>query len=125
MSFGKRLTQLRKREKMSREDLGNKLGISYSTVAKYETGQREPDFDKLQAISSLFDVTMDYLLNEEYPPKLSNVELLVREASDQGIDIGFYNIKDWELLTEEDVEDMRKHIEFLVAKRRQMQNGDD
>jgi transcriptional regulator with XRE-family HTH domain len=62
MNFNDRLMQLRKEKKLSREDLATKLGVSYSTIAKYESGTREPDLKTLEKISNIFDVSLDYLL---------------------------------------------------------------
>ncbi|MFD1425466.1 helix-turn-helix domain-containing protein [Kroppenstedtia sanguinis] len=61
MNFGKRLKGLRERENLSREALAKKIGISYWSLSKYETGNREPDIDTLQKIADFFDVSLDYL----------------------------------------------------------------
>ncbi|MEN2765795.1 helix-turn-helix domain-containing protein [Ornithinibacillus xuwenensis] len=64
MGFSSRLTSLRKNRGLSRDDLAEKLGVSYSTISKYESGSREPDFGTLQKISDIFDVTTDYLIGK-------------------------------------------------------------
>lgn len=62
MKFANRLKQLREDENLSREELAKKLNVSYSTIAKYETGARFPDQDMLEKIADIFDTTLDFLL---------------------------------------------------------------
>ena len=59
--FAEKLRQLRNDRKMSREALGEGLGVSHTAVYKWETGQSEPDIAKLRAMCTLFGVTMDEL----------------------------------------------------------------
>lgn len=60
-SFGLRLRQLRKGNKLTQTQLANALGLAFSTISMYERGVREPDFETLEAIADYFNVTMDYL----------------------------------------------------------------
>lgn len=56
---------LRKDSNLTQSELAKKLGIAPSTVGMYERGQREPDFDTLEKIASLFCVNMNTLLGKE------------------------------------------------------------
>lgn len=62
MSVGTRIKQLREAAELSRQDLADRLKISYYTVAKYETDDRKPDIDTLSQIASILNVSTDYLL---------------------------------------------------------------
>lgn len=62
MTFGDRLKELRERKNMKQNEIANILGIHNSTLTKYESGERNPDFETLIQISSLLEVTIDYLL---------------------------------------------------------------
>lgn len=62
MNFSKRLKELREENSLSREQLAEQLKLSYSTIAKYESGARNPDTDTLQKIADYFTVTTDWLL---------------------------------------------------------------
>ena len=42
------------------------MGISRQSVSKWETGECEPDFDRLRALASMFEVSLDYLLKDDY-----------------------------------------------------------
>lgn len=63
MTFGEKLKEARKQAGLSQEQLAEKIGISRSTVAKWETGMGLPDIDNLKIISDLLDVSVDYLLD--------------------------------------------------------------
>ena len=58
----KRLSLLRKNYGMSQSELAEKLGVTQQTISKYENGSREPDTETLKLLSSIFNVSIDYLL---------------------------------------------------------------
>ena len=63
MTFGERLTQLRKENGYStRNEFADRLGIPNTTLRNYETDVREPGHTFLKQISELFNVSVDYLL---------------------------------------------------------------
>ena len=62
MSFGEKLTQLRKEKGMSQEDLANSLNVSRQAVSKWESNNSYPETDKIVAICKLFNVSMDELI---------------------------------------------------------------
>ncbi|WP_424475353.1 helix-turn-helix domain-containing protein [Oceanobacillus kimchii] len=105
MKFKDRLTSLRKMNKLSREQLANKLGVSYSTISKYESGSREPDFDTLQEISNIFDVTTDYLLGKSDQPHLSEQEAFEAFINDPDLERWY---KELPKSKEEDLRRLRK-----------------
>lgn len=63
-SFADMLGYLRKRSGLSQKDLAEKIGVSRSAIGMYETGEREPDFETLEAIADIFNVNMDTLLGK-------------------------------------------------------------
>lgn len=64
MKFGDKLTQLRRKNGLSQEELGEKLGVTRQTVSKWELGQSKPDTDKLMEISKLLDVDFNVLADD-------------------------------------------------------------
>ncbi len=64
MSFDKKLKSLRLENKMTQEYVASRLNVARSTIAGYETKNRQPSHEKLASIASLFHVTIDYLLDE-------------------------------------------------------------
>lgn len=65
MKFNEKLIDLRKKEGLSQEELGYKLGVTRQTISKWELSQTTPEMEKLVEIAKLFNVSVDELLNEE------------------------------------------------------------
>ena len=61
-AYLKNLKSIRQSLGMSQLDLANSLGLERSTVAKYETGDREPALETLCKIADLLQVSLDELL---------------------------------------------------------------
>lgn len=64
MRFEEKLSKLRKQNALSQEELAEKLNVSRQTISKWELGQTMPDSGKIQELASLFNVSVDELLNE-------------------------------------------------------------
>ena len=64
-TFSEKLKQLRKDCNLTQEQVAIKLKIKRSTYANYEQGIREPDFEMLKNICTLFDCTSDYLIGKD------------------------------------------------------------
>lgn len=62
MEIGQRIKKIRQSLGISREELGEKLGLSKYAIAKYEQGQRTPDLALLLKISMVFGVTASFLI---------------------------------------------------------------
>ncbi len=66
MSFGHNIQFLRKmRNKMTQEELAEKLGVSRQTVSKWELDMTYPEMDKVIEICKLFSCSMDELIRED------------------------------------------------------------
>ncbi len=63
--LGDKIKTLRTSNNMLQQDLANALSVSKSTVAMWETNKRIPDASMLVKIAEYFDVSVDYLLEEE------------------------------------------------------------
>lgn len=61
-TFSQRLKGLREKSDLSQSQLSSRLNIAKSTLAMYEIGQREPNFDTVIRIANFFDVSVDYLI---------------------------------------------------------------
>ena len=58
--FDKILRLLRGEKEMSQQELADALGISKSAINMYERGERQPNFETLEAIADFFNVDIDY-----------------------------------------------------------------
>ena len=92
--LGSRLKYLRKLENITQQQLATALGIAKSTISMYENGQREPDFETLEAISDYFNVDLrTFFPSEEKSSKTGSVDpspdevrllSLYRELNEEG-----------------------------------------
>lgn len=64
MTFGEKLKEARQKAGLSQEQISEKLHVSRSAVAKWETGKGMPDIENLKAAAQLLNVSIDYLLDE-------------------------------------------------------------
>ena len=62
MSFAENLQYLRKRDKITQEELAELLQVSRQAVSKWETGDFYPETGKLIILCDKFGVTLDELL---------------------------------------------------------------
>ena len=67
MTLGQRIQEYRLRLELSQEALGERLGVSRQAVSKWEADAAVPDTDKLIALSKLFGLTLNELLQVEGP----------------------------------------------------------
>ena len=63
-----RLVQLRKAAGLSQQELARRLQLTRSAISMYETGQREPGLETLEAMADLFQVDMNTLTGHGSAP---------------------------------------------------------
>lgn len=64
----KRLFEYRKANGYSQEELAEKIGVSRQAISKWERGESSPDTENLIALSRLYNVTIDEMINTENEP---------------------------------------------------------
>lgn len=62
MNIGEKIYNLRKKKNLSQEELAEALSVSRQTISKWETGESNPDFDKIVPLCNYFNLTTDELL---------------------------------------------------------------
>lgn len=68
-TFGNRLKTLREHHNLSQKEFANILNIANSTLSQYESDKRVPSDEVKLQIAKYFNVSTDYLLGNETPPK--------------------------------------------------------
>lgn len=81
--FADRLKLLRAEKEYSQRELADALKISKSSVNMYERGEREPNFETIEAIADFFNVDMNYLYGK------SNARRGATTGKAQPVPIGF------------------------------------
>ena len=57
-----KIKELREHKKMTQDKLGRLVGVSRSTVAKWESGENMPRARQLISLASVFNIKVDALL---------------------------------------------------------------
>ena len=65
MILSEKITEERKKNGWSQEELAEKLSVSRQAVSKWESAQSTPDLQKIIRLAELFQVSTDYLLRDE------------------------------------------------------------
>jgi transcriptional regulator with XRE-family HTH domain len=60
--FGWRMAELRMARHWSQQEVADKIGVSHSTVSRYEDGLTNPSVPTLIRLREIFGTTLDYLL---------------------------------------------------------------
>ena len=111
MSVGNNLKLLRKRKKLSQEEISTTLGLTRSTYSGYENGVAQPNIDNLISLSEYHSIPIDELVKKDFEQ--------FSEADWQRIDQGMYtDVKGMKLrvLTALVNEDNEELIELVPLK---------
>lgn len=60
--IGATIALLRNNKKMTQADLGERIGVSFQAVSKWERGETLPDISLLPNLADVLDTTIDYIL---------------------------------------------------------------
>lgn len=69
---GERIRQLRKQNNFSQKQLAKLLNVSNSTICNYETGVSKPDLSILVQLATIFNVSIDYLMDYNPGSQIKN-----------------------------------------------------
>lgn len=84
IKIGDRISHLRKQKGWSQGDLAKAVKASREAIGKYERNEAVPSVEMAKKIADVFDVTLDYLVDEKTNPsfdkstvkRLQEIELL-------------------------------------------------
>lgn len=111
MSFSHKLRKLRENYNMTQENVADCIHVSRSTIAGYETKDRQPSHEKLTAIADLFQVPVDYLLNDEEDIiSLSPSRLIITSNDELNLLLAYRN------LSYRDKRDLKKYLKLLEER---------
>lgn len=66
-----RLKELREKRKMTQVRLGIELELNQDVISRYETLDRQADYQTLLDIADFFNVSLDYLFGRTDNPKIN------------------------------------------------------
>ncbi|NTK60265.1 hypothetical protein A5816_000540 [Enterococcus sp. 3G1_DIV0629] len=104
MTLYERVSDLAKKQGLSVFDLADKLNLSRNSI--YSWKKSSPKAETLQKVADYFDVSTDYLLGR------TNVPNQIEDVSDDNMDpLVYYRMDDTDM-SPEDMEEVRRQIEF-------------
>lgn len=72
MDLGNRILELRKKNGLSQEKLGEKIEVTRQTISNWELGETAPNPTQLKLLSEIFNVSIDELLNNDVTKKFED-----------------------------------------------------
>ena len=80
MKLGEKILELRKKNGLSQEQLGEKINVTRQTISNWELGETSPNPEQLKLLSKVLNVSIDELLDNDIHSvlveKVSNTEKL-------------------------------------------------
>lgn len=80
MTNGERIKYLREKNGFTQKDIATKLGVEPAAISKYELDMREPNIEAIKKLSTIFNVSIDYLLGR-------TPDVFVDETDRESLDI--------------------------------------
>lgn len=74
MTLGEKLLYLRKNKGLSQEQLAAHVTVSRQAVSKWELGESLPDTENVIQLTKIFNVSADFLLNDEIDISIGSTE---------------------------------------------------
>lgn len=71
VDFGERLKKLRLQEKLTQQQLADRVGVTKSVISYYELQERYPSPEIIIKLAFVFHVSADYLLGLEHGESIS------------------------------------------------------
>ena len=81
MTFGERLTNMRKSKGLSQEQLAQELDLTRQTISKWELDQSTPDLEYIVKLSDFYGVTTDHLIKGEPSGQTSDTVKYTSEST--------------------------------------------
>ncbi len=91
MTFGEKLKHLRTQANLTQQQVANRINITRQAIAKWEQGVGLPDIDNLKKISSLFNVSIDEMLDY----KIEDINVTLNETIEECNEKGFKRISEF------------------------------
>ena len=77
---------VREKNGFTQKDIATKLGVEPAAISKYELDMREPNIEALKKLSTIFNVSIDYLLGR-------TPDVFVDEADKESLNISLIKKK--------------------------------
>ena len=112
--LGKRIKELRLKNNMTQQQLGNLIGVTKVSICCYENGNRVPSLNTLVDLANVFKVDVDYLLGNDYQVSDNTSNYLISLSKEEIIFLR--ELKKYSNIYERLVEDPKRFSELIYKK---------
>jgi HTH-type transcriptional regulator, competence development regulator len=131
MVLSERLKTARKLNNLTQEGLAKKVSTTKGTISNYENEHSSPSNEMLNDLADALDVSTDYLLGRTNNPSRGNQQNketkkdftfdslaeITKIVKNLGLEqFGFFDIEKWKNLSPDDVDEIRRHFEWVAQK---------
>lgn len=67
VNLGKKLKSLRQAENLTQSQIAERMGVTKTVISSYENDLRQPSYENLLKLASIFKVSTDWLLGNDKP----------------------------------------------------------
>ena len=110
MPFDKKLNALRQENNMTQKYVARQINVARSTVAGYETKNRQPSHEKLTAMANLFHVSVDYLLDDDDAVLLTPTQESAPNVEEQNL------LRKYRKLSEHSKRSVQEYIDLMTLR---------
>ncbi len=86
MIVGESIEKERKRQKLSAEELGDRIGVKKKTIRRYETGEIRINMERLESIALALGISISSLVCNHDKDELNNDDLSIQKELQRMID---------------------------------------
>ncbi len=92
MTFSEKIQKLRNDNKLTQEQLAQKLYVSRTAVSKWESGKGYPNIETLKDMATLFNITIDELLSSQEIISLAEKEKVIEQKKVNNLTYGLLDM---------------------------------
>jgi HTH-type transcriptional regulator, competence development regulator len=121
-SIGARIKELRERKEWSQRELADRVEINYSVINRIELDKRPVKDHEISKFADVFSVSTDFLVGKKNKSVINDdtydsLAEITKTVKDLGLEqFGFFDIEKWKNLSPEDVDEIRRHFEWVAQK---------
>lgn len=131
MSTGERIKSSRKRKGLTQKELAKRVNVSPQVISNWEREYTTPDSDDVAKVADVLDVSTEFLLCrtndpngqivKEPPAEYNTISEINKLVKKYGIEqFGFFDIEKWKELGPEEIDEIRRHFDWVLAKKKQL-----
>ncbi len=87
MELKEKLVDLRKKKGLSQAELAEAIKVSRQAISRWEVGAVTPSTENLKYLGSLYDIPLDYLINDDAPEPVNEVTDTKKEEQTRDVSI--------------------------------------